>query len=75
MTPRERAAYNAGIQACQQMAMVAAVTIEVRDDAADLRQRAASAALLGLADGIKALIIETEPGAVLGAVSSMDAPA
>lgn len=75
MTPREQAAYNAGIQACQQMAMIAAVTIEVRDDAADLRQRAASAALLGLADGITALMVEAEPAAVSGAVSSMDATA
>lgn len=29
MTPRERAAYNAGIETAQQMALTAAVTIEV----------------------------------------------
>lgn len=61
MTPREEAAFNAGIEAARQMAMVAAVTIEAREDAGELRQRAASAALLGFADGAKALLLEPSP--------------
>lgn len=56
MTPREQAAYHAGIEAMRQMAMIAAVTIETRPDADDLRQRAAAAALHGLAEGAKALL-------------------
>ena len=39
------------------MAIAAAVTIEVRDDAGELRQQAAIAALQGLADGLKALFL------------------
>lgn len=58
MTLREQAAFNAGIEAARQMAMVAAVTIETREDAADLRQRAAAAALLGFAEGARALVVE-----------------
>lgn len=65
MTPRETAAFNAGIEAARQMAMVAAVSIEVRDDGAELRQRAAAAALLGFAEGAMVLMVraatETDP--------------
>ncbi|MCJ2023941.1 hypothetical protein [Methylobacterium sp. J-067] len=53
MTPREQAAFAAGIETARQMAMTAAVSIEVREDAGDLRQRAAAAALQGLAEGLK----------------------
>lgn len=56
MTPRETAAFNAGIEAARQMAMVAAVSIEVRDDGTELRQRAAAAALFGFAEGAAVLI-------------------
>ncbi|WP_264051662.1 hypothetical protein [Methylobacterium flocculans] len=56
MTPNEQAAFNAGVEAMRQMAMVAAISIETRDDANDLRQRAAAAALHGLAEGAKALL-------------------
>ncbi|GEP06034.1 hypothetical protein [Methylobacterium oxalidis] len=59
MTPREQAAFNAGIEVMRQMAMAAAVTIEIRDDAQEVRQRAAVAALQGLAEGAKALNITT----------------
>lgn len=52
MTAREEAAFRAGIEAARQMALTAAVTIEVRDDAREIRQRAAAAALQGLADGL-----------------------
>ena len=56
MTVREQAAFTAGIEMAQQMAMVAAVTIEVRDDAGAVRQQAAAAALQGLAEGLRGLI-------------------
>lgn len=58
MTPREQAAFAAGIEAARQMAMAAAVTIEVRDDAGGVRQRAAVAALQGLAEGLRALTLQ-----------------
>lgn len=56
MTPRETAAYHAGIETMRQMALVAAVTIETRPDADGVRQRAAAAALQGLAEGARALL-------------------
>jgi len=37
------------------MALIAAITLEARDDARELRQQAAVAALQGLAEGAKAL--------------------
>ena len=55
MTPRERAAFNAGVEAARQMAMVAAITLENRDDAQTVRQQAAAAALVGFAEGLRAL--------------------
>lgn len=61
MTPHEQAAFNAGIETARQMAMTAAVTIEVRDDAGEVRQRAAVAALQGLAEGLKATFIDAAP--------------
>lgn len=63
MTPREQAAFNQGVEAMRQMAMTAAVTIEVRDDAGAVRQQAAAAALHGLAEGGKVLLLgaEAEP--------------
>lgn len=33
MTPREQAAFKAGIETARQMALTAAVSMEVRDDA------------------------------------------
>lgn len=63
MTPREQAAFVAGIETARQMAMTAAVTIEVRDDAREVRQQAAAAALQGLASGLKVAFLDplTEP--------------
>ncbi|MCJ2009333.1 hypothetical protein [Methylobacterium sp. J-092] len=58
MTLREQAAFAAGIQAARQAVMTAAVTIEVRDDARELRQQAAAAALHGLAAGLKAAFLD-----------------
>ena len=58
MTPREQAAFNAGIEAARQMALTAAVSLEVRDDAREVRQQAAAAALQGFAAGLKAAFLE-----------------
>ena len=56
MTPSEQAAYAAGIRAVLDMATIAAITIETRDDARAVRQQAAAAALYGLAEGAKVLL-------------------
>lgn len=61
MTPREQAAFAAGIQAARQAAMTAAVSIEIRDDAREVRQQAAAAALHGLAAGLKVAFIDPQP--------------
>lgn len=53
MNAREKAAFAAGIETARQMALTAAVTIEVRGDAGEVRHRAAMAALTGLAQGLK----------------------
>lgn len=58
MTVREQAAFVAGIETARQMALTAAVTIEIRSDATELRQQAAVAALQGLAEGLKATFID-----------------
>lgn len=55
MTPREQAAFAAGIETARQMALTAAVTIEVREDAGAVRQQAAVAALQGLAEGLRCI--------------------
>lgn len=56
MNAREQAAYIAGIESARQMAIVAAVTLETRDDAGEVRQRAAVAALQGFAEGLRVLM-------------------
>lgn len=56
MTLREQAAFAAGIEHARQMALIAAVSLEVRDDAGEIRQRAAVAALQGLAEGLQVLM-------------------
>lgn len=66
MTPREHAAYSAGIEAVRQAALTAAITIEVRDDARDVRQQAAIAALRGLADGARAMTLADHSNAASG---------
>lgn len=53
MTPREHAAFNAGIAHAASLAQIAAVAIEIRDDARKVRQQAAIEALRGLADALK----------------------
>ncbi|MCJ2094075.1 hypothetical protein MKK67_16470 [Methylobacterium sp. J-072] len=62
MTPSERAAFNAGIEAARQMALTAAVTLKVRDDARQVRLQAAAAALHGLAAGLHAVFIAPPAG-------------
>ncbi|MCJ2136649.1 hypothetical protein MKK69_21805 [Methylobacterium sp. J-026] len=57
MTPREQAAFTAGIETARQMALTAAVTMETREDAREVRQQAAVAALHGLAAGLHAAFI------------------
>ncbi|MFJ7441282.1 hypothetical protein ACIQW5_26970 [Methylorubrum thiocyanatum] len=54
MTPRELAAYRAGLRQAAEWALVTALSLELRDDAGELRQQAAVAALRGLAEGLKA---------------------
>lgn len=73
MTPRERAAFNQGVDAMRQMAMTAAVTIEVRDDARAVRQQAAAAALHGLAEGAQVLLLRTEADQIAGMPATRDA--
>lgn len=55
MTSRDQAAFAAGIETARQMALTAAVTIEVREDGREVRQQAAVAALQGLAEGLRIL--------------------
>lgn len=54
MSPRELAAYRVGLRHAADMALIAAMTLELRSDAGKLRQQAAIEALRGLADGLKA---------------------
>ncbi|MCC0808694.1 hypothetical protein FPV16_21210 [Methylobacterium sp. W2] len=56
MTPAEQAAYARGVGEARQMAMIAAISIEARDDHREVRQQAASAALHGLAEGLEQLV-------------------
>lgn len=75
MTPREQFAFAAGIEAARQAALTAAVTIEVRDDAREVRQQAAAAALQGLAAGLKAAFLDAppEPGPIHRAFTAIAA--
>ncbi|MCJ2055780.1 hypothetical protein MKL09_04365 [Methylobacterium sp. J-048] len=57
MTHRERAAFNAGIEAVWQMALTTAITLEVRDDAGRVQNQAAVAALQALAEGARDLML------------------
>ncbi|MCJ2136704.1 hypothetical protein MKK69_22080 [Methylobacterium sp. J-026] len=64
-TISEQAAFTAGFETARQMALAAAVTTETRDDAREVRQQTAIAALYGLAAGLHAAFIapptETDP--------------
>lgn len=58
MTAREQAAFAAGIETARQMAITAAVIIEVRIDANVVCRQAAAAALQVLAQGLLGLTPE-----------------
>lgn len=60
MTPREQAAFAAGIETARQMALTAAVTIEVREDGREVRQQAAAAALQGFAAGLRVAFLDSQ---------------
>lgn len=70
MTPNETAAFHAGIKHAAEMALIAALHIELRPDADQVRQRAAIEALRGLAEGLKGALHERGDGS-----SSENAPA
>lgn len=53
MTPRETAAFKAGLRHAAEMALITALAIELRPDAGQVRQRGAVEALRGLAEGLK----------------------
>lgn len=53
MTSTELAAFHAGIRHAADLTLATAMTIEVRPDANQLRQRAAVEALRGLAEALK----------------------
>lgn len=57
-TARERAAFTAGIEAARQMALTAAVTLGVREDARGVRQQAAAAAFQTLAAGLQGAFLD-----------------
>jgi hypothetical protein len=58
MTPSEAAACAKGILDAREFAMIAAVTIGARSDHREVRQQAASAALHGLAEGLKQPVLQ-----------------
>ncbi|WP_342111810.1 hypothetical protein [Methylobacterium sp. SI9] len=60
MTPREAKAFAAGVEAARQAALAAAVMIETRADANEIRQQAAAAALQGLAAGLRAAFLDSQ---------------
>ncbi len=62
MTPTETAAFNAGLRHAAEMAQLAALTLELRPDAGQVRQRAAIEALRGLAEGLKASLQDQASG-------------
>ncbi|MCJ2101974.1 hypothetical protein MKK82_24455 [Methylobacterium sp. E-046] len=64
MASREQAAFVAGIETARQMALTAAVTIEVREDGAAVRQQAAAVALQGLAAGLHAAFLDASEATV-----------
>ena len=60
-TLRKRAAFNAGIEAVRQAALIIAVTIEAQEGSQGPRQQAAVAALKALAEGARDLMMRDEP--------------
>lgn len=75
MTPNETAAFNAGIKHAIGMAQLAALQIELRLDAGHIRQRAASEALRGLVEGLKAGLPDLRAEATNGPQDPLIEPA
>nr|WP_137831790.1 hypothetical protein [Methylobacterium sp. L1A1] len=69
MTDRELAAFRAGLKHAADLALIAALELELRDDGGQLRQRAAIEALRGLAEGLKA---EIRPEAEISKIAHHD---
>ncbi|MCJ2042928.1 hypothetical protein MKK55_28860 [Methylobacterium sp. J-059] len=63
MTPRERAAYNAGLRAAIHAARTAAITMETAPGSTDVRKQAAVAALYAFAESAEALALTSSPDA------------
>ena len=61
MTPREQAAYDAGLRAALDMARVTALTIETAPGPFDLRKRSAVGALYAFAEAAAALAVRQDP--------------
>ncbi|MCJ2041657.1 hypothetical protein MKK70_07990 [Methylobacterium sp. E-041] len=61
MTPREQAAYNAGLRAAIHGARTAAITMETAPGATDVCKQAAVAALYAFAESAAALALTKKP--------------
>lgn len=61
MTPREQAAYDAGLRAAIHAARTVAITMETAPDATDVRKQAATAALYAFAEGAGSLALTDRP--------------
>lgn len=73
MTPRDQAAYDAGLRAALDMARTVAITMEAAPDAADLRKQAAVAALYGFAEGAETLALATKSSPPIAAPDTLAA--
>lgn len=60
MTPREIAAFNAGIRTAREAALIVAITLETRAGSTCVRDRAAIQAMQGFAEGLDALVLGRE---------------
>ncbi|MCJ2108539.1 hypothetical protein MKK70_24850 [Methylobacterium sp. E-041] len=61
MTPRERAAYNAGLRAAIHAARTTAIAMETAPGATDVRKQAAVAALYAFAEAAGSLALTSKP--------------
>ncbi|TXN15160.1 hypothetical protein FV219_02545 [Methylobacterium sp. WL122] len=77
MTPREIAAYNAGLRAAIHAARTTAITIETAPSATDVRKQAAFYAFYAFAESAEALALTTSPNAssrcILAEITAGDA--
>lgn len=70
MSPRELAAFNAGLRHAADLALISALALELRPDAAHTRQQAAIAALRGLAEGLTAVRREDRLATMMRAIAA-----